>query len=187
MAEIYGIYSARNGIVRYVGETAGARAVRFEQHIRQWPEKRLQKWLFKEWTHGYPVRCALLQQCSDESRQQVETEWIARFRNLLNERKVRRSTRTEKPPDIPEIVRYMREHVFNVNGFRGVHYEKGWDRYFVMIDAGRRLLGDEAPNPWWPDIEGGNIWFSDLASAVKARDTYRQSIPSLYWLPDGKL
>jgi hypothetical protein len=81
----------------------------------------------------------------------------------------------------------MRGHVFNVSGFRGVHYEKGWDRYFVMIDPGCWPLGDEAPNPWWPDIESGNIWFSELASAVKARDAYRQSIPSLYWLPDGKL
>jgi hypothetical protein len=34
MAEIYALFSGRNGLVRYVGETGGAREDRFREHIK---------------------------------------------------------------------------------------------------------------------------------------------------------
>lgn len=56
----------RDGIVRYVGETGGAREDRFKELKRNPPNTRLRDWFNTEWRHGYPVRCALLEQCSYE-------------------------------------------------------------------------------------------------------------------------
>jgi hypothetical protein len=64
-----------------------------------------------------------------------------------------------------------------------------WDRYFVLIYTGRGtewLEGDEELG--YPSEEGGgDIWFSDLARALNARDEYRGRRPSMKWLPDREL
>ena len=186
MAEIYGLYSARDGIVRYVGQTGCDCGARFKQHKRDAWWTSLGKWFHHEWRHGYPVQCALLQSCEYGERHHVETEWISRFPNLLNERKLPyyRYDPKPKPPVIPEIRDYMRDHLFNVGGFRGVHWWRQIDRYAVFFYAGSEpewLLGDEAPG--W----GGNIFFSDSTTALKARDRYREYQKYKYykdWLPD---
>lgn len=178
MAEIYGLYSARDGIVRYVGETGGERAARFKRHMRIEFGRYITPvytWLHAEWGEGYPVRCALLQWCPYAERLDVEREWISKFPNLLNERKYR--FRGGRPPVIPEIKDYMRSHIFNCGGFRGIHYWKGIDRYAVFNCTGSWLIGDEAPG--W----GGNIFFSDRTEALKARNKYRQG-RQRNWLPD---
>jgi hypothetical protein len=192
MAQIYGLFSARDGIVRYIGETTYSYTSRFEQHKRdaESPTRRLHKWFHNEWLHGYPIECALLHSCNDSERHQIEREWIGKFPDLLNERKQSPwawlSTCVRKPPAIPEIVVYLRRHIFNVSGYRGIHYDHQLDLYFVLMYTGRGpewLLGDETPG--W----GGNIWFSDLKAAVDARDRRRQQQPlswqqCLSWLPD---
>jgi hypothetical protein len=131
MAEIYALYSARDGKVRHVGQTSSTRDARFKKH-RQEAEG---VWTVPmpplvEWKCGYPINHALLQMCSD----QIETEWINKFPNLLNIHKY--DYRGGKPPIISEIKNYMRSYIFNCGGFRGIHYRRDIDRYAVFIYTG---------------------------------------------------
>jgi hypothetical protein len=189
MAEIYALFSGRNGLVRYVGETGGAREDRFREHIKD-RDSSLRGWFLEEWKQGYPIRCALLQWCEYEERFAVETAWINRSPHLLNERK-HYYWSSVKPPRVPAIVKHMRRYRYNVGGFRGVHYDVQMDRYFVLIytGSGRRhgfewARGDEAPG--LTASQGGNIWFSDRTRALIARDKQRWS-RSLQYLPDIQL
>jgi hypothetical protein len=189
MAEIYGLFSGRNGIVRYVGETVGAREDRFREHIK-YGVGVLRRWFLEEWQQGYPIRCALLQWCKYEERFDVETTWINKFPSLLNDRKYYYWS-SGKPPRVPAIVTHMRRYRYNVGGFRGVHYDVQMDRYFVLIYAGpgrRRgfewARGDEAPG--LTASQGGSVWFSDRTRALIARDKQRWS-RSVQYLPDVQL
>lgn len=181
MAEIYGLYSCRDGAVRYVGETTYGCATRFQQHRRKaWLQNtRLEKWMMREWRDGFPIRYVQLEWCEDEDRFDRETEWINRFPSLLNQLKhsgwARLVPRGRRPPKIPEILRHMRGHCFNVDGRRGIHYEIGADRYCVMIFTGSDFD--------WLDSDG-SIWFSDLAAAENARDRHFQFRPHLRRYPD---
>jgi hypothetical protein len=165
MAEIYALYSTRDGRVRYVG-WSGDRVARFKEHQRG----DLSRWFHHEWQHGYLVRYALLEQCDDDQRHSAEQKWIWRFprSDLLNRRKVAWWGDGRKPPIVPEIVRYMRSHISNVDGFHGVHYDCQADYYRVLVYNGRWVewlkTGDELPGGSAP------IWFADLARAVNARD-----------------
>lgn len=182
MAEIYGLYSGRDGKVRYVGQTSGTRDFRFKEHQRLQLSRyipRVYDWIHNEWAAGYPVRCALLEMCSYDDRHDVETLWIRRFPNLLNERKTGHRPGIA-PPVIAEIKQYMACFVFNSGGFRGVHWWRELDMYSVMIYTGYGvdwLPGDGAPG--WT----GDIWFSDRTQALEARARYRQR-GTRNWLPD---
>jgi hypothetical protein len=179
MAEIYGLYSCRDGAVRYVGETTQARAARFEQHRRSVWYTPLRNWMIGEWRAGFPVRHVQLEWCENAERFDRETEWIARFPNLLNDRKhsgwINLVPRGRRPPKIPEIVEYMRGHQFNADGRRGIHYEIGPDRYCVMIFTGNDFE--------WLQYDD-SIWFPDLAVAENARDRHFKFRPHRQRLPD---
>lgn len=169
MAEIYGLYSCRDGVIRYVGKTIYPRASRFERHRRDaWLQNTpLQRWMMCEWKDGFPVRHVRLEWCQNAQSLDRETEWIRKFPNLLNDRKhsgwMRLVPRGPRPPKIPELVNYMRGHTFNVDGRRGIHYEIGLDRYCVMIFTGSNF-------EW---LDGDDyIWFSDLAAAENARERH---------------
>lgn len=186
MAEIYALFSSRDGIVRYVGQTGGSRDVRFKEHKRdaeRWTVPPLCKWFRHEWRCGFLIECVLLQQCEDAVRRDVETKWIRKFPNynLLNERKVGYSWQHScKPPIISEIKNYMRHYIFNVGGYRGVQYWRQLDAYSVLVYRGGEpewLLGDSAPG------RDGNIFFSDSTRALKARETYRKG-RECNWFPD---
>ena len=183
MAEIYGLYSGRDGRVRYVGQTAGSRDVRFKEHQRSQLGRFItpvHSWIHDEWRDGFPVKCALLERCSNEARLDAEGEWISKFLNLLNERKRGRYRLHQKPPVIPEIREYMTRFIFNSGGFRGIHWWRDLDRYSVFVyesGNGRWLRGDRAPG--WT----GDIWFSDRILALKARDEFRRG-RYCNWLPD---
>jgi hypothetical protein len=179
MAEIYALYSARDGKVRYVGKTIRSRADRFEQHKRIAVGRyvtRVYDWLHNEWRHGYPVEYALLERCSNESCRQIEKEWMNKFPNLLNEQSY--IYRGGSPPVIREIRKYMHSHRPNCGGFRGIHWWGDIGQYTVLTYSGEWLLGDAAPG--W----GGNIFFSDRTTALNARERYRQFGPQIKWLPD---
>jgi hypothetical protein len=100
--------------------------------------------------------------------------------DLLNRRKLPWGA-VRNPPVVAEIVKYMRRHISNVGGFRGVHYDCQTDYYRVLIYNGRWVewlrAGDELPGGSSP------IWFSDLAQAVNARDkyhgTFRELLPRM--------
>jgi hypothetical protein len=84
----------------------------------------------------------------------------------------------------------MARFIFNVAGRRGIHYWRQLDRYSVFLYWGGDdydwLPGDGAPG--WT----GEIWFSDLTMALKARDEYRRRVtesksrryPHEIWLRD---
>jgi hypothetical protein len=171
MAEIYALYSTRDGRVRYVGRS-GDCALRFKDHLRSAERSKenplLDTWFHQEWGDRYLVRYALLDVCDYDKRGDVEKKWIWRFpgADLLNQRN-RFSWWNPKPPVIPEIVKYMRSPISNVDGFRGVHYDCDTGYYRVLVYNRRWvkwLEGDELPGGSAP------IWFSDLARAVNARD-----------------
>ena len=91
MAEIYGLYSGRDGKVRYVGQTSGSRHTRFQQHQRCQAGRyfsAVYSWIHEEWEACFPVQCALLEKCSDAECDDLETEWMSRFPNLLNEKTI---------------------------------------------------------------------------------------------------
>src|ERR1700676_2259370 len=106
MAEIYGLYSCRDGAVRYVGETTYPRATRFEQHRRSVWYTSVREWMIGEWQDGFPVRHVQLEWCENAERFDRETEWIGKFPNLLNDRKhsgwINLVPRGRRPPKIPE-------------------------------------------------------------------------------------
>lgn len=179
MAEIYGLYSGRDGKVRYVGQTSGSRHTRFKQHQRCQAGRyysAVYTWLQEEWKACYPVNCALLEKCCDEACDDLEIGWMSRFPNLLNERDYYYCG--GKVPVIPEIKEYMRKFVFNSGGYRGIHWWRQLDRYSVFVYLGEIhgwtwLRGDGAPG--WQ----GDIWFSDLNHALESRDKI-----GCNWLPD---
>src|SRR6185312_6186326 len=84
-AEIYGLFSGRDGQVRYVGQTTYSCADRFKQHLRR-PNDCLYSWFRQEWRDGYPIECVRLETCDDALRWIIEVEWMARFPDLLNRR-----------------------------------------------------------------------------------------------------
>ena len=150
LAEIYALYSARDGGVRYVG-WSGDSALRFKEHLRS-EGCPVGRWIAREWRDGHLVQYAVLETCDYDRRHAAETEWIWRFpgSDLLNRRKQRRWfwTQVQKPPTVPAIKKYMRRHIFNVEGFRGVHYDREEGRYRVWVYNGSWpswLTGDELP------------------------------------------
>jgi len=116
--------------------------------------------------------------CDDRLASIIERQWMARFPDLLNERISARIWLTgarSKPPKIVEITAYMRRYYFNAGGFRGVHYDRHWDCYRVLLFNGEWLFGNQCDEmmPGW----GGNMWFPDRTAAVIARDKARQWRP----------
>jgi hypothetical protein len=174
MAEIYG-HSARDGKVRYVGQTTGSRHARFKGHQRGQAGRYYSEayvWIRHEWRAGFPVECALLEKCSNYDLDYLEVEWMSKFPKLLNERDYCYSGC--KPPVISEIKDYMRDHIANCGGFRGIVWWRQFDSYSVFLPGGHWMIAEELP--YW----GGNIFFSDMARAVNARDKCRG--PD--WFPD---
>jgi len=186
MAHVYGLYSCRDGLVRYVGETYGDCADRFKGHLKsaEFPSGPLYKWFHEEWHQGFPIRVQKLQWCKDGEQKNLETDWISKFPNLLNRRKDRwwQWNDQRKYPAVPEIVAFRRGHIFNVHGYRGIHYSTAYDRFRVMVYTGRGvewLRGDELP--------GGSpaVWFLDSTTALDAREKRRKYLRRP-WLPDLK-
>lgn len=158
MAEIYALFSGRDCAVRYVGQTAGSLKDRFKEHLAGY-DNRLRGWFLEEWKHGFPIRCELLEWCEYDEREVLETRWINRFPNLLNDRKYYR-WHERAAVKVPAIIAHKRRYRYDVGGFRGVHYDVGMDRYFVLIYTGGGFewaLGDEVPG--LTKSQGGNIWF----------------------------
>jgi hypothetical protein len=174
MAEIYGLFSGRDGKVRYVGMTAGDSEARFREHQRAQVGRVITpvyEWIHREWRDAYPVECVCLESCNYAERQTVETKWINAFPNLLNERKVYWRP-NKRPPIMPAIKEYMRGFIFNSGGFRGVHWWRDYDMYSVFIGGDWLAGGDSVPGG------GGNIYFSTRTDALKARDKYRRCTSS---------
>jgi hypothetical protein len=178
VAEIYGLFSGRDGRIRYVGQTTYACEDRFKQHLRNPRNSGVHDWFHREWKDGFPIECVRLDTCADTARSAVERLWMARFSDLLNDRisgQTWLNGMYNKPLRIPEITAYMRRYLCNAGGFRGVRYDKNWDRFQVLMyrgDSAEWLYGDNCDEllPGW----GGNMWFPDRTSAVLERNRIRE-------------
>jgi hypothetical protein len=188
MAYIYALFSGRDGLVRYVGQTANTLELRFKQHRKgnMYGYSRVQDWMYGEWEAGFPVRIEKLEWCDYTQLDERETYWINRFDGLLNTLKYYRprwAARYREPvPKIPAITKYMRNHIFSAEGRRGIHYRRSIDMFYVLVpdrrDGFTYLEGDELPGG------SGAIWFSDLARAENARDRHRSFYRDRVWVPD---
>jgi hypothetical protein len=158
--------------------TAGDCQVRFKEHQFIGNGRVITpvyQWIHREWRCGYPVECVLLEWCEYGSRDDVETQWINKFPNLLNDRKVYYRP-NKKPPIIPAIKNYRRGFVFNSGGFRGIHWWRDYDMYAVFLGGSWLSGGDSVPGG------GGNIYFSCRTDALRLRDIYRRGMRG--WLLD---
>lgn len=170
--------TGRSGPLRWADQRVTPHAVKQHQRCqagRHYSDVYI--WIHEELEACFPVQCALLQKCSDEECEDLETEWMSRFPDLLNENKYYH--RGGKPPVIPEIREYMRRFVFNAGGYRGIHWWRQLDRYSVFVYI--------ADMRWWTWLRGDgapgstrDIWFSDINQALNAREKCRE----YYRLPD---
>ena len=195
MADIYGLFSGRDGRVRYVGQTTDSYEERFKQHLRKPPNICVRDWFHREWKDGFPIECVRLDHCDNAVRSRMERLWMMRFSGLLNERisgQIWLTGMCSKHLRIPEIAAYMRRYLFNVGGFRGVRYDRHWDRFQVLIFTGYSaewLYGENCDEllPGW----GGNMWFPDRTAAVVERDkerAWRRRVGrGIDWSPDIEL
>jgi hypothetical protein len=177
MAEIYGLFSGRDGLLRYIGQTRGVSVHRFKQHKRR-PCPGLERWLHEEWSAGYPVEYVVVESCKAEVSSEREQYWMGCFPDLVNERinaDTRFNARCGKPPQLRAIWTYMRRYVCNVAGFRGIRYDRNWDCYQVLWYPRGRVWYRKDRVEWLrgETMRGrrGNTYFSsDLTAAVAARD-----------------
>lgn len=88
MGEIYGLYSTREGIVRYVGQTEYSAKKRLDLIITKALEKesgRLYDWVRDEWRADHDVRARVLQDdVIPADLEMFERYWIEQFHGLLN-------------------------------------------------------------------------------------------------------
>jgi hypothetical protein len=169
MADIYGLFSGRDGQIRYVGMTGGDYRDRFKEHLRGVSCGRVipfvEMWVRRERSDCYPVECVLLERCDHVNRHDVETTWINKFPNLVNERKVY-GRNVGSPPVIPAVKNYMRRFIFNSGGFRGIHWWRDYDKYAVYIGGRWLRFGDSLPGQDW------DVFFSSRTDALRKRDAY---------------
>lgn len=113
MAEIYGLFSGRDGRVRYGRTDNRSREERFKRHLRN-PPNNLCATGFIE--NGKTVsRSSVRLECEDGIRRPVERWWMGRFSGLLNEQmsgQIWLNGLCSKPFRIPQITAYMRRKAF---------------------------------------------------------------------------
>jgi hypothetical protein len=88
MGEIYGLYSTRDGRVRYVGQTEYTARKRLDLIITKTLDREpsaLYEWLREEWRTGHEVLAYVLQDdLIPADLEMFEAYWIEQFSNLLN-------------------------------------------------------------------------------------------------------
>lgn len=88
MGVIYGLYSTRDGQVRYVGQTEYTARKRLDLIITKALEREpgtLYEWVRDEWRAGHEVRAHVLQDdIIPADLEMFETYWIEQFSSLLN-------------------------------------------------------------------------------------------------------
>jgi hypothetical protein len=84
------------------------------------------------------------------------------FKGLLNERMSGQTSFNalcRQPTELPAITAYMQRYNFNVNGVRGLVYDRASRRFKIFRSNGEWLIGN-----------GGRIFFSNLTAALAAKD-----------------
>lgn len=90
MALIYGLYSTRDGRVRYVGQSEYSARKRLDRWITDALERKpgaVADWIQAEWRDGFDVEAWVLQdEIIPADLEMFECHWIEQFANLLNRR-----------------------------------------------------------------------------------------------------
>lgn len=88
MGEIYGLYSNRDGLVRYVGQTEYTARKRLDLTVTKALDREsgvLYDWVRDEWRDGHEVRAYLLQDdIVPADLDMFEAYWVEQFGGLLN-------------------------------------------------------------------------------------------------------
>lgn len=95
MGEICGLYSTRDGLVRYIAQTESAAQKRLDLIVTKALDREpgaLNDWLRDEWRAGHEVQAYVLQdEIIPADLELFESYWIEQFSDLLN----------VNPPDDP--------------------------------------------------------------------------------------
>jgi hypothetical protein len=118
MALIYGLYSTRDGRVRYVGQSEYTARKRLDRWITDALERKpgaVADWIQTEWRDGFNVEAWVLQdEIIPADLEMFECHWIEQFAGLLNRRPPADPLRKET-----EVGRQMNEAIAaTLNGDR---------------------------------------------------------------------
>jgi len=197
-AFIYGLASTRNGIIRYVGESAQDYGIRARQHYRGWNSVAcVQRWSDQERWCGYDIYSLKLMDCDFDNRFQVEADWIKRVPNLLNVRKNYENVINFRTKVDKYIIRTKQKinrpkFIENFNGYIGIrHYTdiKAWRVHLQAYGYRHHWLTNTDREPVWRFI-GENLflyagYFAQLEEAIEARDLARRTYyRDSRWPPD---
>lgn len=101
MGEIYCLYSSKDGIPRYVGQTESFARKRYARHVTcaiDMDQGDLYSWIRTEWENEYEVKHYVLQtDIIPAELDFYEEYWINQFPNLLNKKK---NSGKKKPTEI---------------------------------------------------------------------------------------
>lgn len=90
---IYGLYSTKDGIIRYVGETTQSLQDRLSCHKCEGLTRKIKNhrcnWIRSVYKNGYEIKIVLLDTATEETWEDAEKHWISEYRerigNLTNE------------------------------------------------------------------------------------------------------
>lgn len=116
MGEIYGLYSTRDGQIRYVGQTEYTAYKSLDQIITKALERQtgaLFKWIQDEWRDEHDVRARILQDdIIPADLEMFVTYWKEQFSGLLDEEVLRTNETSEIGMQINQaIIREIRGNV----------------------------------------------------------------------------
>jgi hypothetical protein len=110
MALIYGLYSTRDGRVRYVGQSEYTARKRLDRWITDALDRKtgaVAEWIQAEWRDGFDVEAWVLQdEIIPADLEMFECHWIEQFAGLLNRRAPADPARAET-----EVGRQMNEAI----------------------------------------------------------------------------
>jgi hypothetical protein len=173
MAEIYGLVSMRNGLIRYVGQTKGTTEKRFLDHWKSKSHPKVAAWIRAELWFGFDVDSIKIEECEDERRGSRETYWMRRLPGLLNQRKI------GYRPDL--ITSEDREHLAQLQACISNSYDENWQGIVGLrryppndhqdFEAFGLKVCDAFGNKW--GFYG--VTFVDVEDAIAFRQTLRSN------------
>jgi hypothetical protein len=201
MAEVYGLMSTREHVIRYVGQTKGIADKRAWDHWRSSSNLKVATWSREELWRGYCINCVVIEECAESTRHDRETYWMQRIPNLLNERKVNHPSILPSEDEAFHL-RTLQElerarDIDNWHGFVGISYHHpterirsdGWDTVTEMLPESWGVRVYDPFGKRWREIQG----FTEVRIALDDRKQFRCSAEkyqqehfgiSLPWPPD---
>jgi hypothetical protein len=145
---IYGLYSTRDGKIRYIGETNHPKR-RLGQHIKglygeKIDNRQIYNWAGEECFKGFEIDLIVIEECDYRERRLREQFYIAKYNNLLNDRhgeSIGIYGSRDDPENklmqnkLIEINNLISEQSWNLEGFTGVTRINKTEWFYVKICA----------------------------------------------------